>query len=160
MANRKIKLAPGANPFDKSRSAAERIMYGDTTTKAPQGTESNKDETSTDVQQESIDTVGTVGDVEQQSQHIQQVQQDKKKEPPAKKEPRRFPGKQHIHLILPDEQADMIKALAKYSGLSVNQFMSSAIETLYTEKWKDSYAVIQQMQHKMGMDIKTSKKLF
>jgi len=157
MSNRKIKLAPGANPFDKSRSAAERIMYGDSTTKAPQDTESNKDETSTDAQQESV---GNVGDVEQQNQHIQQVQQDKQKKPTAKKEPRRFPGKQHIHLILPDEQADMIKALAKYSGISVNQFMSSAIDTLYEEKWKDIYTVIQQMQHKMGMDTKTSKKLF
>jgi len=160
MANRKIKLAPGANPFDKSRSAAERIMYGDTTAKAPQAAASNQEEPVTEAAQENVGTVGYVGDVEQQSQHIQQVQQEKKADAPAKKEPRRFPGKQHIHLILPDEQADMIKALAKYSGLSVNQFMSSAIETLYTEKWKDSYAVIQQMQHKMGMDMKTSKKLF
>ena len=157
MANRKIKLAPGANPFDKSRSAAERIMYGDTTAKAQQPSTSDQEEPAVKATQENV---GTVGSVEQQSQHIQQVQQEKKTDAPAKKEPRRFPGKQHIHLILPDEQADMIKALAKYSGLSVNQFMSSAIETLYTEKWKDSYAVIQQMQHKMGMDMKTSKKLF
>ena len=160
MANRKIKLAPGANPFDKSRSAAERIMYGDATAKTPQD---ETKEAAAETHSENVGTVGYVGDVEQQSQHIQQVQQvqqEKKADVPAKKEPRRFPGKQHIHLILPDEQADMIKALAKYSGLSVNQFMSSAIETLYTEKWKDSYAVIQQMQHKMGMDTKTSKKLF
>lgn len=54
----------------------------------------------------------------------------------------------------------MIKELAKYSGQSVNTFMSKAINTLYEDRWKEVYTIIQQMQHKMGMDQKPSKGLF
>lgn len=113
--------------------------------------------------------IGTIGHVEQQiqevqpvqqQQHIQSSQHEDEAVKDTKKKPRQFPGKQHIHLILPDEQANMIKELAKYSGQSVNTFMSKAINTLYEDRWKEVYTIIQQMQHKMGMDQKPSKGLF
>lgn len=135
-----------SNPFDKHRSAAEAVMYGDVKTAegAPEiGTV------------DAVDNIGTVDTVEQQSQQVQQTVEETKKN-----SPRRFPGKQHIHLILPDEQADMIKSLAKYSGMSINKFMSQAIQTMYENQWKDVYDIMQQMQHKMGIDKKQSKDLF
>ncbi len=152
--SKKIKIAAGANPFDKSRSAAESFIY-------PQ--ESNTEaETSSEKTDEHV---GHVGTVEQQSQQVQQVQQsqqdDAKPEKGTKKtKTRHFPGKQHVHLLLPDNQANMIKELAKFSGVSVNQFMQDTLENLYQEKWKNVYDMMQQMQHKMGLDKKGSKDLF
>ena len=36
----------------------------------------------------------------------------------------------------------MIKQLAKMAGISVNQFMSQSIDTLYEEHWKPGVEVI------------------
>ena len=58
MANRKIKLAPGANPFDKSRSAAERIMYGDTTAKAQQPSTSDQEKPAEKATKENVGNDG------------------------------------------------------------------------------------------------------
>lgn len=74
--------------------------------------------------------------------------------------PRQFPGRQHIHLILPDYQADMIKSLAKMTGVSVNQFMIQAVDTMYEEHWKPVVEILQQNRHKLGLDRKLDKNLF
>ena len=143
MGKKKITIAAGANPFDKSKSAAENMF-------APQ--------VPTNI--ENVDTVGHIGYVEQQKQHIQQTDTNNTDKGPAKKEPRQFPGKQHIHLILPDRQANMIKQLAKMSGISVNQFMSQSVDQLYEEHWKPVVEALEQNRHKLGLDKKTDKSLF
>lgn len=135
-----------SNPFDKHRSAAEAVMYGDV-----KPTESNTEVETVD----NVDDVGTIEHVEQQSQQAQQDDEEMKK-----KSPRRFPGKQHVHLILPDEQANMIRTMAKYSGMSINKFMTHTIQTMYETQWKEVYDIMRQMQHKMGLDKKPSKELF
>ena len=140
MGKKKITIAAGANPFDKSKSAAENMF-------APQVPSD-------------VENVDTVGHVEQQKQHIQQSTSSNTEDMPTKKEPRQFPGKQHIHLILPDRQANMIKQLAKMSGISVNQFMSQAIDQLYEEHWKPVVEALEQNRHKLGLDKKTDKSLF
>lgn len=146
MGKKKITIAAGANPFDKSKSAAESMFAP----QAPAGTEN----------------IDTVGHVEQQNQHIQHIQyiqheeSNNNEEKTAKKGPRQFHGKQHIHLILPDRQADMIKQLAKISGLSVNQFMSQTVDQLYEDRWKPVVEALEQNRHKLGLDKKTDKTLF
>lgn len=146
MGKKNVIIAPGANPFDKTRTAAEQMF-------APQPP-SEAEPNDVDIEQHravnKVESVGPVGDVEQQ---IQQ-------EEPKKKAPRKFPGKQHIHLILPDEQANMVKQLAKMSGISVNQFMSKAIDILYEERWKPVVELLEQNRHKLGMDKKTNKDIF
>lgn len=140
MGKKKVIIAAGANPFDKSKSAAENMFA------PPAPTDS--------------ETVDTVGHVEQQIQHIQHVESNDTEDKPAKKGPRQFPGKQHIHLILPDRQANMIKQLAKMSGISVNQFMSQAVDQMYEEHWKPVVEALEQNRHKLGLDKKTDKSLF
>ena len=146
MAKKKITIAAGANPFDKSVSAAEQMF-------APPATD-NAVLKEADIPE---DDNSDVGYVEQQIQHIQQ-----ESEPPQspKTKKRTFVGKQHIHLILPDRQADIIKQLAKMTGVSVNQFMSQSIETLYEEHWKPVVEVLEQNRHKLGLDKRTDKNLF
>ena len=152
MSKKKVTIAADANPFDKSRSAAD-MMFA-----SPVPEVDNVDEVGS---VDNIAIVDSVDIVEQQSQQNQYIQQDTvEDEQPKKKGPRQFPGKQHIHLILPDRQADMIKQLAKMSGTSVNQFMSQAIDQMYEEHWKPVVEVLEQNRHKLGFDKKTNKSLF
>ena len=116
MGKKKVFIATGANPFNKSRSAAGNML-------APAA--------------HNIGYVDDAEDVETQ---------------PKKKAPRQFPGKQHVHLILPDRQANMIKQLAKISGVSVNQFMSHAVDRMYKEKWKPVVDNLEQNRHKLGFN--------
>ena len=46
------------------------------------------------------------------------------------------------------------------TGVSVNQFMSQSIETLYEEHWKPVVEVLEQNRHKLGLDKRTDKNLF
>lgn len=149
MAKKKITIAAGANPFDKSVSAAEQMF-------APPATD-NAVLKEADIPEDDNSDVGEVDNVEQQIQHIQQ-ESEAPQSPKTKK--RTFVGKQHIHLILPDRQADIIKQLAKMTGVSVNQFMSQSIETLYEEHWKPVVEVLEQNRHKLGLDKRTDKNLF
>ena len=149
MAKKKITIAAGANPFDKSVSAAEQMF-------APPATD-NAVLKEADIPEDDNSDVGEVDTVEQQIQHIQQ-ESEAPQSPKTKK--RTFVGKQHIHLILPDRQADIIKQLAKMTGVSVNQFMSQSIETLYEEHWKPVVEVLEQNRHKLGLDKRTDKNLF
>ena len=122
MGKKKVLIAAGANPFDKSRSAADNMF-------AP-----------------AVHNIGYVDDVEQQ------MDAEDVETQPKKKAPRQFPGKQHVHLILPDRQANMIKQLAKMSGVSVNQFMSHAVDRMYEEKWKPVVDNLEQNRHKLGFN--------
>jgi uncharacterized protein (DUF1778 family) len=138
MGKKKVTIAADANPFDKSKSAAENMF-------APQAPTDKEHIYEYD---------------EQQQQQRQQSDTDNTEIQPQKKSPRQFPGKQHVHLILPDRQANMIKQLAKMSGTSVNQFMSQAVDQLYEEHWKPVVEALEQNRHKLGLDKKTDKSLF
>ena len=46
------------------------------------------------------------------------------------------------------------------TGVSVNQFMSQAIDILYEERWKPVVEVLEQNRHKLGLDKRTDKNLF
>ena len=216
MSKKKVTIAAGANPFDKSKSPADYLFEGAPSLQQKQDNSLNKEDVN-----KSIGYVGEVGYVEQQNQHIQQVQQHNAAEsafqqertgtwkhendgkqrteesvdtisahentekdselstasaaedategkteaaekPAGKKRgrPRQFPGRQHIHLILPDYQANMIKSLAKMTGVSVNQFMIQAVDTMYEEHWKPVVEILQQNRHKLGLDRKLDKNLF
>lgn len=54
----------------------------------------------------------------------------------------------------------MIKSLAKMTGVSVNQFMIQAVDTMYEEHWKPVVEILQQNRHKLGLDRKLDKNLF
>ena len=138
---RKKQLNIKMNPFDKTKTAAENMF-------APP--------------EDNVEHVGYVGLVEQQSQHIQHVQLDQQSQPePAKKKaPRQCPGRQHIHLILPDKQANAIKTLARYSGVSINQLMIDAIDQMYDKKWKAVIDQVELVQQKLGLNQKTNKDIF
>ena len=138
---RKKQLNIKMNPFDKTKTAAENMF-------APP--------------EDNVEHVGCVGLVEQQSQHIQHVQLDQQSqhEPAKKKAPRQFPGRQHIHLILPDKQANAIKTLARYSGVSINQLMIDAIDQMYDKKWKAVIDQVELVQQKLGLNQKTNKDIF
>ena len=138
---RKKQLNIKMNPFDKTKTAAENMF-------APP--------------EDNVEHVGYVGLVEQQSQHIQHVQLDQQSQPePAKKKaPRQFPGRQHIHLILPDKQANAIKTLARYSGVSINQLMIDAIDQMYDKKWKAVIDQVELVKQKLGLNQKTNKDIF
>lgn len=220
MSKKKVTIAAGANPFDKSKSPADYLFEG--APSLPQ--EKSASSLSNEEENKNIGHVGEAGyvdNVEQQNQHIQQVQQhnaansafqqddagagerkndvnqgteessdtiaahekmendlalsaasaaeeaaegetEGAEKPAGKKRgrPRQFPGRQHIHLILPDHQADMIKSLAKMTGVSVNQFMIQAVDTMYEEHWKPVVEILQQNRHKLGLDRKLDKNLF
>jgi len=155
MAKKKITIAAGANPFDKSVSAAEQ-MFAPPATKETDNVVLRESDVNGD-NNSNVGYVGEVDTIEQQIQHIQQETEDKH---PPKTKKRTFVGKQHIHLILPDRQADIIKQLAKMTGVSVNQFMSQAIDILYEERWKPVVEVLEQNRHKLGLDKRTDKNLF
>ena len=113
-----------------------------------------------DITEDDNSDVGHVGEVDTVEQQIQYSQQKTEEQQPPKTKKRTFVGKQHIHLILPDRQADIIKQLAKMTGVSVNQFMSQAIDILYEERWKPVVEVLEQNRHKLGLDKRTDKNLF
>ena len=92
-------------------------------------------------------------------QHVQ-LDQQSQPEPAKKKAPRQFPGRQHIHLILPDKQANAIKTLARYSGVSINQLMIDAIDQMYDKKWKAVIDQVELVQQKLGLNQKTNKDIF
>ena len=56
-------------------------------------------------------------------------------EPPKKTPKRTFEGKQHIHLLIPDEQAEALKHMAKIQNLSVNKLMQKILAPVI-EEWK------------------------
>ena len=92
-------------------------------------------------------------------EHVQ-LDQQSQPEPAKKKAPRQFPGRQHIHLILPDKQANAIKTLARYSGVSINQLMIDAIDQMYDKKWKAVIDQVELVQQKLGLNQKTNKDIF
>ena len=141
---RKKQLNIKMNPFDKTKTAAENMF-------APPD---DNIEHVGDVEQQSQQV-----QIEQQSQHIQQAQPTQP-EPAKKKAPRQFPGRQHIHLILPDKQANAIKTLARYSGVSINQLMIDAIDQMYDKKWKAVIDQVELVQQKLGLNQKTNKDIF
>ena len=54
----------------------------------------------------------------------------------------------HLHLIVPEEQIEAIKQLAKINNVSVNQFMKGLIDS-HMEQWKPILQQFELMSKKM-----------
>ena len=54
----------------------------------------------------------------------------------------------HLHLIVPEEQIEAIKQLAKINNVSVNQFMKGLIDS-HMESWKPILQQFELMSKKM-----------
>lgn len=63
-------------------------------------------------------------------------------------------GKAHVHLILPQYQADALKRMAKLSGMTVTEFMFETIEMHLNNDWQPVLAQFQQNQKKLGFGKK------
>lgn len=63
---------------------------------------------------------------------------------------RTFEGKQHIHLLLPNEQAEAIKHLAKIRNLSVNKLMQEILEKVILE-WKPALDQLEAITKKCNV---------
>lgn len=68
---------------------------------------------------------------------------------------RTFEGKQHIHLLLPNEQADAIKHLAKIRNLSVNKLMQEILENVILE-WKPALDQLEAITKKCNVTTRTN----
>ncbi len=78
-----------------------------------------------------------------------------------KKSPKRtFEGKQHIHLIIPDDQAEALKHMAKIQNLSVNKLMQKVL-TSVIEEWKPALDQLDAINKKCAIytNHNTEKKL-
>ena len=80
-------------------------------------------------------------------------QQNQKK---AKTPKREFPGRQHLHLIVPEQMAADIKQLAKIRNVSVNIFVQEVLETALIE-YKPVLKQLTLMNQKLGMNTKVNK---
>lgn len=69
----------------------------------------------------------------------------------TKKTPKRtFEGKQHIHLIIPDEQADALRHMAKIQNLSVNKLMQNILASII-EEWKPALDQLDAISRKCAI---------
>ncbi|WP_027397947.1 hypothetical protein [Anaerovibrio lipolyticus] len=167
--NKKVIVNKNLIPDNFAESVAEEVM----------GITFQNDEQL--AENSNVGNVDNVDDVEQQGQQIQHTQQDQQEgssddeqhpekeevdgseqqnsvvgEKPSAKTPKRtFPGKQHMHLILPNELAEAVKLLAKVQNKSVNEFMKDLIET-HMEDWKPLIEQLGCIEKNIG--VKSSKK--
>ncbi len=166
MARKKDFKNSPLNPFAAAEAAATEILGI-----IPEDVEQTSDNNN-------IADVDNVVNVEQQKQHHQQNQQEKSStdeqqelsedvdgneqqlnragDKPSTKTPKRtFPGRQHMHLILPNELAEAVKLLAKIQNKSVNIFMIDLINT-HMEDWKPIVDQLGRLDKNIG--VKSSKK--
>ena len=148
MARKTIKMDTSFLPFDKSKSAAEQMLGGVT----PESGKDAENAGSKNLRAEAQKTRTVKASAEKRDVKAAEADARTSDASGTKKSPKRtFPGKQHIHLILDDRQADMVKMLAKHLGISINQFMSQTIDNMYEREWKDTVAEIADARKKMGI---------
>lgn len=157
------------NPFAAAEAAATEILgiipeddeqqndssdVDDVVNVEQQNQQSQQEESSDNEQR---DYNSDVDDSEQQTQdNSPKVTFSRAGDKPAAKTPKRtFPGKQHMHLILPNELAEAVKLLAKVQNKSVNTFMTDLIET-HMEDWKPIVDQLGRLDKNIG--VKSSKK--
>ena len=100
--------------------------------------------------QEDITTTAKMTDIDN-ADGVEQQNQKKAKTPK-----REFPGRQHLHLIVPEQMAADIKQLAKIRNVSVNIFVQEVLETALIE-YKPVLKQLTLMNQKLGMNTKVNK---
>ena len=145
MAKQKSFSTSPLNPFDKSPGAAAQFMPSQPAhppvVNVEQQQQNNQEDTTTTAKMTDIDNADGV------------EQQNQKK---AKTPKREFPGRQHLHLIVPEQMAADIKQLAKIRNVSVNIFVQEVLETALIE-YKPVLKQLTLMNQKLGMNTKVNK---
>ena len=147
MAKQKSFSTSPLNPFDKSQGAAAQFMPS----QSPQilvanveqqyQQQNNQKDITTEAETTDIDNVDGI-----EHQHQQKTKTPK----------REFPGRQHLHLIVPEQMAADIKQLAKIRNVSVNVFVQEILETALIE-YKPVLKQLTLMNQKLGMNTKVNK---
>ena len=145
MAKQKSFSTSPLNPFDKSQGAAAQFMPSQPAhppvVNVEQQQQNNQEDTTTTAKMTDIDNADGV------------EQQNQKK---AKTPKRESTGRQHIHLIVPEQMAADIKQLAKIRNVSVNIFVQEVLETALIE-YKPVLKQLTLMNQKLGMNTKVNK---
>ena len=147
MAKQKSFSTSPLNPFDKSQGAAAQFMPS----QSPQILVANVEQQyQQQNNQKDITTEAETTDIDNVD-GIEQQHQQKTKTPK-----REFPGRQHLHLIVPEQMAADIKQLAKIRNVSVNVFVQEILETALIE-YKPVLKQLTLMNQKLGMNTKVNK---
>ena len=147
MAKQKSFSTSPLNPFDKSQGAAAQFMPS----QSPQILVANVEQQyQQQNNQKDITTEAETTDIDN-ADGIEQQHQQKTKTPK-----REFPGRQHLHLIVPEQMAADIKQLAKIRNVSVNVFVQEILETALIE-YKPVLKQLTLMNQKLGMNTKVNK---
>lgn len=145
MAKQKSFSTSPLNPFDKSQGAAAQFMPSQPApppvVNVEQQQQNNQEDTTTTAKMTDIDNANGV------------EQQNQKK---AKTPKRESTGRQHIHLIVPEQMAADIKQLAKIRNVSVNIFVQEVLTTALIE-YKPVLKQLTLMNQKLGMNTKVNK---
>lgn len=147
MAKQKSFSTSPLNPFDKSQGAAAQFMPS----QSPQILVANVEQQyQQQNNQKDITTEAETTDIDNVD-GIEQQHQQKTKTPK-----REFPGRQHLHLIVPEQMAADIKQLAKIRNVSVNVFVQEVLATALIE-YKPVLKQLTLMNQKLGMNTKVNK---
>ena len=145
MAKQKSFSTSPLNPFDKSQGAAAQFMPS----QSPQILVANVEQQyQQQNNQKDITTEADTTDID----NVDGIEHQKK----AKTPKREFPGRQHLHLIVPEQMAADIKQLAKIRNVSVNVFVQEILETALIE-YKPVLKQLTLMNQKLGMNTKVNK---
>ena len=145
MAKQKSFSTSPLNPFDKSQGAAAQFMPS----QSPQILVANVEQQyQQQNNQKDITTEAETTDID----NVDGIEHQQKTKTPK----REFPGRQHLHLIVPEQMAADIKQLAKIRNVSVNVFVQEIIETALIE-YKPVLKQLTLMNQKLGMNTKINK---
>ena len=147
MAKQKSFSTSPLNPFDKSQGAAAQFMPPQPAQHPVVNIEKQKKKQN---KQEDITTTAKMTDIDN-ADGVEQQNQKKAKTPK-----REFPGRQHLHLIVPEQMAADIKQLAKIRNVSVNIFVQEVLETALIE-YTPVLKQLTLMNQKLGMNTKVNK---
>lgn len=145
MAKQKSFSTSPLNPFDKSQGAAAQFMPS----QSPQILVANVEQQyQQQNNQKDITTEADTTDID----NVDGIEHQQKTKTPK----REFPGRQHLHLIVPEQMAADIKQLAKIRNVSVNVFVQEILETALIE-YKPVLKQLTLMNQKLGMNTKVNK---
>lgn len=150
MAKQKSFSTSPLNPFDKSQGAAAQFMPS----QSPQILVGNVEQQHQQKQQQNNQEYITTEAEKKDVDNVDGIEQQHKKK--AKTPKREFPGRQHLHLIIPEQMAADIKQLAKIRNVSVNIFVQEVLETALIE-YKPVLKQLTLMNQKLGMNTKVNK---
>ena len=145
MAKQKSFSTSPLNPFDKSQGAAAQFMPSQPAHPPVVNVEQQQQNN-----QEDITTTAKMTDIDN-ADGVEQQNQKKAKTPK-----RESTGRQHIHLIVPEQMAADIKQLAKIRNVSVNIFVQEVLTTALIE-YTPVLKQLTLMNQKLGMNTKVNK---